>query len=171
MEKVIIYLIIGVGYLIFNFYKKLNVPKEPTKTPPPRPQGQQQPRNTPQQEQQKSIEDILKELTREDDDVFTKPEEKPITQEEFIDTPPPRYESVERGYEDIERKNRIEEQEALLRKAEKAEKKAQKKSQYEIGQISDFRYDEEVKKKKKLQFNLKEAVKQRAILDRPKHFE
>lgn len=181
MEKIIIYLIIGAGYLVFNWYKKLNVPKEgqnsqptpePEKNRIPRGQNtsQNRPAKTQENKREKSIEEILKELSGERE---PSRQERTYRKEEkaIVDTPRPKYESIEQGYEDIEAKNRVEEQRELIEKAEKIKKKRVKKSQYEIGQISDFEYDKKVRKRKRVQFDLKNAIRQQVILEPPKHFD
>lgn len=173
MEKVIIYLIIGIGYVIYNYYKKLNVPKssggdtyvpKPDSTPRHSSPIDDQ-YNKEQEKKSYSPSKSLEELLREFDTNTYDSEKKVIDHQQDYDK------KINKDYSYEEEGEIAYNNEGLGKLDDSITELDLSESEVGVKEISSYEYDydENVKAKKNIKIDLKKAIIYDAILNKPKY--
>lgn len=150
--KVIMYIVIGVGYFIYNIYKKINAPQVESKTDEYEEDGGFESEAQPQStggSSYKTIDDIISDLNNHG---HIQSKKEPVhAVKEVVENPERTLSELRQEKEEVERKQR----EVILNNAS-----VFNTSHPENGKKS---------KKRKVKFDLRKAVLYRAVLERPKY--
>lgn len=175
MEKVIIYLIIGIGYVIYNYYKKLNVPKsnsdDYSSTPIPTSQSEQnqnppidKPYHKDQERKNDSPSKSLEELLREFDTNTYDSEKKVIDHQQDYDK------KINKDYSYKEEGEIAYNNEGLGKLDDSITELDLSEKEVGVNEISTYEYDYDNhnnSKKNNHKIDLKKAIVYDAILKRP----
>jgi hypothetical protein len=151
--KVILYIVIGVGYFIYNIYKKVNAPQKKSKSVEyEQEEYHPEPANTGGG--YKTIDDIINDLNAKGNasSKITGSNERVIN--EGVDNPERTLREIREEKEEIERIQKVEEQRQREMSASFI--------------ASEARKAKRAKTQKKVKFDLRKAVLYRAVLERPK---
>ena len=161
--KVIMYVLIGIGYVVYNLYKKLNVP------PPSKKEQDYSDSDEIEREVKapvfKSAQEIIEEIRQQNKSASgtSTPEEKAVKERQ----PPVFDEGVQNGEEETAKL--LKEQERLLAIANR-EGRGKKEKTNHLDSIHLFDYDKDKKlSRKKRKIDLKQAMIYDVVFNRPRY--
>lgn len=151
--KIIIYIVVGIGYFVYNIYKKTNAAKPAVQPDDYLDEEEEvyEPETSSASGSYKTIEDIINDLNDKGQAKVQPVVERAVN--EGVDNPERTLKEVREEREEVER---------IQREFELRRKAALKKVQGKVhGKVRDSR-------RRKSTFNLRKAVLYRAVMERPK---